>query len=291
MALKSGRVGIHPSQVDPITGMLTVDLGASKLSDLDDINISSPSNNQALTYNSSTQKWRNSTLANVARTGSFNDLSNKPSGYGYFSVWDERAKINREYGRVSGLSANANVILTGSVYNFKEGYYWTEGVSAAIGATTVNINDPWFISEDLVIEVFTKNSSNTQMAAPEIHLNSTSYNFILNIPDGYTLSATQPSEVSFEALTSNSYIAYLSGSDIQDLKANGISIEAPGGLVDTVSLAGFTFDSAKVNILSIDRNSATFMIADQAYYVTLVFPALTEATTFYLRVTPGIGGN
>ena len=43
MALKSGRVGIHPSQVDPITGMLLSSPGgASDLSDLNDVSIDNP---------------------------------------------------------------------------------------------------------------------------------------------------------------------------------------------------------------------------------------------------------
>lgn len=83
MALKSGRVGIHPSQVDPITGMLLsgpsgstnyndlsnkpqingvtlsgnkttsdlhIEAGASDLSDLDDVSISNPEAGQTLQY-------------------------------------------------------------------------------------------------------------------------------------------------------------------------------------------------------------------------------------------------
>ena len=60
MALKSGRVGIHPSQVDPITGLLLVNpSGASSLTDLDDINISDPQDKQTLEYDASTEKWVN----------------------------------------------------------------------------------------------------------------------------------------------------------------------------------------------------------------------------------------
>ena len=89
MALKSGRVGIHPSQVDPITGMLlsspsgstnyndlsnkpqingvtlsgnktSSDLhieGASDLTDLDDVTISNPEAGQLLIYDG--DKWEN----------------------------------------------------------------------------------------------------------------------------------------------------------------------------------------------------------------------------------------
>lgn len=66
MALKSGRVGIHPSQVDPITGMLlTSPGGASDLSDLDDVAISSVSNDQILRYNSTTEKWENEDMPSI----------------------------------------------------------------------------------------------------------------------------------------------------------------------------------------------------------------------------------
>ena len=58
MALKSGRVGIHPSQVDPITGMLLVDQsGASDLSDLQDVDIQDPAAGQILVYDGN--KWAN----------------------------------------------------------------------------------------------------------------------------------------------------------------------------------------------------------------------------------------
>lgn len=58
MALKSGRVGIHPSQVDPITGMLLVDpSGASDLSDLQDVDIQDPAIGQILVYDG--DKWAN----------------------------------------------------------------------------------------------------------------------------------------------------------------------------------------------------------------------------------------
>lgn len=60
MALKSGRVGIHPSLVDPITGMLLIDV-PSDLSDLDDVGISEPSNGQVLKYNGTSGKWENGT--------------------------------------------------------------------------------------------------------------------------------------------------------------------------------------------------------------------------------------
>lgn len=72
MALKSGRVGIHPSQVDPITGMLLSSPGgASDLSDLDDVTLSDLENDQIIRYNSTTEKWENKNMP----SGSVSDLS------------------------------------------------------------------------------------------------------------------------------------------------------------------------------------------------------------------------
>lgn len=59
MALKSGRVGIHPSQVDPITGMLinVPTPGNISFEDLSDAQISNPEVGQTLIYNGN--KWEN----------------------------------------------------------------------------------------------------------------------------------------------------------------------------------------------------------------------------------------
>ncbi len=53
MALRSGRVGIHPSQVDPITGMLLNGPipGSVSFEDLSDAQISNPEAGQTLQYN------------------------------------------------------------------------------------------------------------------------------------------------------------------------------------------------------------------------------------------------
>lgn len=59
MALKSGRVGIHPSQVDPITGMLLngPTPGSISFEDLSDAQISNPEIGQTLQYNGT--GWEN----------------------------------------------------------------------------------------------------------------------------------------------------------------------------------------------------------------------------------------
>lgn len=75
MALKSGRVGIHPSQVDPITGMLLSSPGgASDLSDLDDVSIDNPESGQLLIYDG--DKWENQ-FASISPTtlASLQDVS------------------------------------------------------------------------------------------------------------------------------------------------------------------------------------------------------------------------
>lgn len=67
MALKSGRVGIHPSQVDPITGMLLngPTPGDMSFEDLSDAEISSPEVGQTLQYNGT--GWEN-VFASIAPT-------------------------------------------------------------------------------------------------------------------------------------------------------------------------------------------------------------------------------
>lgn len=59
MALRSGRVGIHPSQVDPITGMLIngPTPGSVSFEDLSDAQISNPEVGQTLIYNG--EGWEN----------------------------------------------------------------------------------------------------------------------------------------------------------------------------------------------------------------------------------------
>lgn len=52
--------------------------GSSSISGSTDVALNSPATNQVLKYNSTTNKWANGTLAPVASTGSFNDLTNKP---------------------------------------------------------------------------------------------------------------------------------------------------------------------------------------------------------------------
>ena len=61
MALRSGRVGIHPSQVDPITGMLinTPTPGSMSFEDLSDAQITDPEVGQTLIYNGT--GWENET--------------------------------------------------------------------------------------------------------------------------------------------------------------------------------------------------------------------------------------
>ena len=62
MALKSGRVGIHPSQVDPITGMLLNGPipGSISFEDLSDVQITDPEDGALLVYDSASGKWVNS---------------------------------------------------------------------------------------------------------------------------------------------------------------------------------------------------------------------------------------
>ena len=52
--------------------------GNSSISGSTDVTLNNPSANQVLSDNSTTHKWGNTSLAPVASTGSFTDLSNKP---------------------------------------------------------------------------------------------------------------------------------------------------------------------------------------------------------------------
>lgn len=132
MALKSGRVGIHPSQVDPITGMLLSSPGgASDLSDLDDVAISSVSNDQILRYNSTTEKWENE------------DMPAIPA-----------AQVNSDWNAASGVAQILNKpSIPTNVSDLTNGYVWTSGVSALAGATTATITDA-NITANSTIEVF-----------------------------------------------------------------------------------------------------------------------------------------
>lgn len=53
--------------------------GGGSLSGLSDVTLTSPSNSQALLYQTGASKWENESLATVALTGAYSDLSGKPT--------------------------------------------------------------------------------------------------------------------------------------------------------------------------------------------------------------------
>jgi hypothetical protein len=53
-----------------------------ELDEIHDVLITSPANGQVLRYDGTTSLWKNQALATVASTGSYNDLTNKPTGGG-----------------------------------------------------------------------------------------------------------------------------------------------------------------------------------------------------------------
>lgn len=296
MALKSGRVGIHPSQVDPITGMLLESGGAKKLTDLEDVSISSVTNNQVLTYNNSTTKWKNSSLSNVARSGSYNDLSNKPTGLSTIRIKDNSTG---EYKIVGGIRAGATtsqyIDIDMVTSDLKQGYFMTEGVEDYSSGTTCTISDDRLYDENAIIEVFTKNLSNSYIDAPEISLTGVQYNIKLYLPEDINLSVPQPSGITFSTKMDLAgtdvlyYYANLNSTQAAALIENGIVVENPIGVQDTINIAAF--DISKITIIKwIDYGMNTQTVYDDLYDVTLTYPALTEDTTFYLRVTNGIGG-
>lgn len=74
--------------------------GASALSDLTDVQLQSLTNGNALIYDSSLDKWANVALAAVATSGSYNDLTNKPS--------IPAAQVNADWNAVSGVAQILN---------------------------------------------------------------------------------------------------------------------------------------------------------------------------------------
>lgn len=294
MALKSGRVGIHPSQVDPITGMLLETGGAKKITDLEDVSISSATNNQVLMYVSS--EWKNRSLSTVARTGSYNDLSNKPNGLATIRIKDNSTG---EYNIVGGIRAGATtsqyIDIDMITSDLKQGYFITKGVLDVSSGTTCTISDDRLYDEDAIIEVFTKNLSNTYISAPEITLSGVQYNIKLYLPEDINLSIPQTSGISFSIQMDQSgtevlyYYANLNSTQAAALVENGIVVENPIGVQDTINIS--TFDISKITIVKwIDYGMSTQLVLDDLYDVTLTYPELTEDTTFYLRVTNGIGG-
>ena len=180
MALKSGRVGIHPSQVDPITGMLLSSPGgASDLSDLDDVAISSVTNDQILRYNSTSEKWENEDMPAIPAaqvnsdwnaTSGVAEILNKPTipAAQVNSDWNATsgvaeilnkptipaAQVNSDWNAASGVAQILNKpTIPTNVSDLTNGYVWTSGVSALAGATTATITDAT-ITTNSTIEVF-----------------------------------------------------------------------------------------------------------------------------------------
>lgn len=74
--------------------------GASALSDLTDVQLESLANGNALIYDSTLGKWANVALAAVASSGSYNDLTDKPS--------IPAAQVNADWNAASGVAQILN---------------------------------------------------------------------------------------------------------------------------------------------------------------------------------------
>lgn len=59
--------------------------GSSTLADLTDVDVTGASDGDVLALNGTSGKWEDKTLATVATSGSFNDLSNQPTKLSDFS--------------------------------------------------------------------------------------------------------------------------------------------------------------------------------------------------------------
>ena len=91
--------------------------GSSTLAGLDDVSIASQSDGQVLAYNSSSSKWKNASLATVATSGSYTDLSNKPTipqGDMEASDYDPNGTVATAGGIVAYIDATITAALTAS---------------------------------------------------------------------------------------------------------------------------------------------------------------------------------
>lgn len=114
------------------------------LANMSDVDITSPTDGQALLYDVNSSEWVNTSLATVATTGDYSDLSNTPTIPTVDQVYD-------------GTSANAQSgVAIASVVGS-----WTTAVTAALGATTVTISDADILTTS-IIDIYTENSSNTE---------------------------------------------------------------------------------------------------------------------------------
>ena len=84
---------------------------ADKITDLTDVNISSVSNNQVLGYDSTSSKWKNKTLANVARTGAASDVTydNTQSGLSATNVKGAIDEVSSDIATLTNYDANTGV--------------------------------------------------------------------------------------------------------------------------------------------------------------------------------------
>lgn len=152
-----------------VNGSGTSAMGA--LDDLTDVTITSATDGQVLSYDDNSSEWVNTSLATVATTGDYSDLSNKPSlatvattgDYSDLSNTPTIPTVDQVY---DGTSANAQSgVAVASVISTKADVsdvgYWTTAVSAILGATTITITDANILTTSK-IDIYTENTSNTE---------------------------------------------------------------------------------------------------------------------------------
>lgn len=120
-----------------------VDLNTDALADLTDTAISSPTNGQALVYDSQTGKWKNATPAN-----SLSDLSDTTIS----------SVANGQTLKYNGAS---------SKWENAEQSIWTTPVSCAVGDTTCTIQNVNILTTS-IIDYYTENASNTHIDAKQV---------------------------------------------------------------------------------------------------------------------------
>lgn len=109
--------------------------GSSTLAGLSDVDTTGKSSGDVLAYNGTSQKWEDKTLASVATSGSYNDLSNKPTipAAQVNSDWSASSGVAQILNKPTALSSftNDQGFITSSVNNLTNYYLKSETYTKA----------------------------------------------------------------------------------------------------------------------------------------------------------------
>ena len=255
MALKSGRVGIHPSQVDPFTGMLLSSPGgASDLSDLDDVTLSDLENDQIIRYNSTTEKWENKNLP----SGSVSDLSDLDD-VAISSVSNDQIL---RYNSTSEKWENEDMPAIPAA-QVNSDWNAVSGVAQILNKPTIpaaQVNSDWNAASG-VAQILNKPS------IPAAQVNSD-----WNAVSGVAQILNKPSIPTKVSDLTNGYVW-----------TSGVSASA-GATTATITNANITTNSTIEVFASVQGIPEPALTVSTGSCV-LTFPALAQNTTFKLRIT------